>query len=94
MNMMILGIHNKAPTMQEIYVHNALGWLGTDTHVLKFEELLAAVKDLQSDSAFPRPSCEMFYNSASNRLDCPLAVHHLFANPNQINGRTAHPIQI
>lgn len=48
MNMMILGIHNKAPTMQEIYVHNALGWLGTDTHVLKFEDLLAAVKDLDS----------------------------------------------
>ncbi len=43
MNMMILGIHNKAPTMQEIYVHNALGWLGTDTRILKFEDLLAAV---------------------------------------------------
>jgi len=51
MNMMILGIHNKAPTMQEIYVHNAMGWLGTDTHVLKFEDLLAAVKGLDSENA-------------------------------------------
>lgn len=51
MNMMILGIHNKAPTMQEIYVHNALGWLGTDAHILKFEELLAAVKELDSPNA-------------------------------------------
>lgn len=51
MNMMILGIHEKAPTMQEIFLHNAVGWLGTKAELIRFEDLLRHVKDLESDNA-------------------------------------------
>ena len=51
MNMMILGIHEKAPNLKEIFVHNAVGWLGTKAEVIHMEELVAHVKDLDSDAA-------------------------------------------
>jgi hypothetical protein len=51
LNMMIFGIHGKVPTLQEIYLHNAVSWLGTRTRVFRFENLLANVKDLDSASA-------------------------------------------
>ena len=51
LNMMIFGIPEKAPTMQEIYTHNAVSWMGTDTRILKFEELLQHVKALDTDAA-------------------------------------------
>jgi len=51
LNMMILGIHEKAPTMQEIFVHNAVGWLGTKAGIVRFEDLIKHLKDLESDEA-------------------------------------------
>ena len=51
LNMMIFGIHKKVPNMEEIYVHNAVAWLHTDTIVLKFEDLLHAVKNLDEPEA-------------------------------------------
>jgi len=50
-NMMIFGIHDKVPALQEIFLHNAVAWLGTRAQVLHFEDLLAAVRNLESDSA-------------------------------------------
>jgi hypothetical protein len=46
LNMMIFGIHRKVPDMKEIYTHNGVAWMHTDTCVLKFEDLLHAVKNL------------------------------------------------
>ena len=51
MNMMILGIHQKAPNLQEIFLHNAVGWLGTKAEVIRFEDLIRYVKDLDADDA-------------------------------------------
>ncbi len=51
LNMMIFGIHNKAPTMREIYTHNAVSWLGTKVRLLRMEELLAHVRNLDSPKA-------------------------------------------
>lgn len=51
MNMMILGIHEKAPNLQEIYLHNAVGWLGTKAKLVRFEDLITHLKDLESDAA-------------------------------------------
>ncbi len=51
LNMMIFGIHQKAPTMHEIYTHNAVSWLGTSVRLLRMEDLLAHVKDLDSAEA-------------------------------------------
>ena len=51
MNMMILGIHEKAPTMQDIFLNNAIGWLGTKAELVRFEDLIKHLKDLESDAA-------------------------------------------
>ncbi|MDH4049779.1 MAG: hypothetical protein OEW68_09320 [Gammaproteobacteria bacterium] len=51
LNMMILGIHEKAPTLQEIFLHNAIAWLGTKAEIIRFEDLIANLKRLDSDDA-------------------------------------------
>ena len=51
LNMMIFGIHQKAPSMLEIYTHNAVSWLGTSAVVVRFEDLKNCVKKLESDEA-------------------------------------------
>ena len=51
LNMMIFGIYSKAPQMDEIFMHNAAAWMGTQARILKMEELVAAVKDLDSEAA-------------------------------------------
>ena len=54
-NMMIFGIYQKVPNMREIYMHNGVAWMHTDTLVLKFEDLLHAVKNLGE------PETEVFF---------------------------------
>ncbi len=51
MNMMILGIHEKAPSMQDIFLNNAVGWLGTKAELVRFEDLITHLKNLESDAA-------------------------------------------
>ncbi len=51
MNMMIFGIHGSAPSMNEIFTHNAVSWLGTKIRLLRFEDLLQHVKNIDSDEA-------------------------------------------
>lgn len=51
LNMMILGIHNKVPSMREIFLHNAAGWLGTRVRFVRFEDLVAVLADLESGEA-------------------------------------------
>jgi hypothetical protein len=51
MNMMIFGIYDKAPHMQDIYMHNAVAWIGTKAKMLKMEDLVHAVTNLDSDDA-------------------------------------------
>ena len=53
--MMIFGIHNKAPTLNDIFTHNAVSWLGTKAVLLHFEELLRHVKNVDA------PEAEMFF---------------------------------
>jgi hypothetical protein len=51
LNMMIFGIYKKAPSMEETYRHNACAWLGSSTHLVRYEELSAAVKGLDTREA-------------------------------------------
>lgn len=51
LNMMIFGIYEKAPTMLDTYLHNAVAWVGTAARILKMEDLLNAVKNLETDEA-------------------------------------------
>ena len=49
--MMIFGIPEKSPALPDIFTHNAVAWIGTHARILKFEELLKNVKELESDAA-------------------------------------------
>jgi len=51
LNMMIFGIHGKAPSMLDIYTHNAVSWLGTGAHLVRYEELAAHAADLDTPAA-------------------------------------------
>jgi hypothetical protein len=48
LNMMIFGIYGKAPTMNEIFTHNAAAWIGTQARILKMEDLVHAVRNLDT----------------------------------------------
>lgn len=48
LNMMIFGIFQKAPPMYDIYTNNAVAWLGTGAYLVRYEELVAALKTLDS----------------------------------------------
>jgi hypothetical protein len=60
MNMMIFGIHGKAPALNEIFTHNAASWLGTKVTVLRFEDLLHHVRRLDA------PEAEVFFAELLN----------------------------
>ncbi len=45
-SMNIYGIHRKLPGLREIYTFNAAAWLGTDAYIMRYEELVAALRDL------------------------------------------------
>jgi hypothetical protein len=51
LNLMIFGIHGKAPTMEEIFRYNAVSWLGTDCYVIRYEEMVANLKKLDTRQA-------------------------------------------
>jgi hypothetical protein len=51
LNMMIFGIHGKAPSLSEIFTHNAVSWLDTKIRLLRFEDLLHHVKNIDTAEA-------------------------------------------
>jgi hypothetical protein len=51
LNMMILGIHEKAPPLAALFTYNAVAWLGTGAHLVRYEDLIAAVRDLEGEQA-------------------------------------------
>jgi hypothetical protein len=57
LNMMIMGVHQKIPTLLDIYSFNVVAWLGTRATILRFEDMKAAVGDLaaaRSEAFFQR----------------------------------------
>lgn len=48
LNMMIFGIHQKSPALNDIFTHNAAAWLGTGVHLVRYEDMVEAVNDLGS----------------------------------------------
>lgn len=51
LNMMIFGVHDKAPTLQEIFLHNAVSWLGTGARFARYEDLVGNLRELESPAA-------------------------------------------
>ena len=50
-NLVIFGIHRTNPSLKDTYTHNAVAWLGTGVHLVRYEELVAGVSDLESDAS-------------------------------------------
>ena len=50
-NMMIFGIYQKAPTLAEIFTHNAVAWMGTGAKFVKFEDMVFHIKNLDFPEA-------------------------------------------
>ena len=50
-NLMIFGIQGKAMNMRDLFTYNAVGWLGSDCTLVRYEDLVRAVKSLDSDAA-------------------------------------------
>ncbi|WP_411817587.1 hypothetical protein [Hyphococcus sp. DH-69] len=46
LNLMIFGIYQKVPSLLDLYMHNAVAWMGTVNAMVKYEELVAAVKNI------------------------------------------------
>ena len=47
--MMILGIPEKAPPLLTLYTYNAVAWLGTGVHLVRYEELVGSLDDLDGE---------------------------------------------
>lgn len=50
-NMMIFGIHDRTPTLVDMYTHNVAAWLGTRAVLYRYEDILSAVNDLGGQAA-------------------------------------------
>lgn len=51
LSLMIFGIYRKSPPMAHIFTNNAVSWLASDIHVMRYEELVAMLKQLDSGDA-------------------------------------------
>jgi hypothetical protein len=51
LNMMIVGVHAKAPSLMDIYMFNAAAWIGTRAVLVRYEDMIDAVTDLDSRRA-------------------------------------------
>ncbi|RIV85654.1 hypothetical protein [Aurantiacibacter zhengii] len=51
LTMMIFGLPQKLPSLNDIYELNAAAWLGARCHVVKYEELVSYVQDTESSGA-------------------------------------------
>lgn len=51
LNLMIFGIFRKTPSMAEIYNFNAAAWVGTGAYFVRYEDIIANLKQLDSDAA-------------------------------------------
>jgi len=48
LNMMIFGIHNRFPTMEDIFLNNAVAWLGTSIKLVHYEDIIKHLKEIGS----------------------------------------------
>jgi hypothetical protein len=51
LSLMIFGIYQVAPTMEEFYTNNAIAWLGTGIKLVHFEDLVKHVKNIDTPEA-------------------------------------------
>lgn len=66
MNMAIFGVHDRAPSLMDIYTFNAAAWMGTHAVIVRYEDMLHHVKRLDT------PQAESFFRQLFG--DCGIAV--------------------
>jgi len=66
-NMMILGVHQKAPSLLDLYTFNAAAWVGTAAKIVRYEDIIAALRVID------RPEGEAFFRHlfAHTQIDLP-----------------------
>lgn len=65
LNLMIVGIHQKAPALYDIYLNNAAAWLGTGVHVVRYEDLIANLNRIDT------PEGEAFFKDLLDACGIP-----------------------
>ena len=53
MNLMIFGIPGKGPALREAFTFHAVAWLGTGVELVRYEDIVVELKDLEAPSAEP-----------------------------------------
>jgi hypothetical protein len=51
LSLMIFGIHGKAMSLRELFTYNAVAWLGADCAMVRYEDIVGALKDLEGAAA-------------------------------------------
>lgn len=51
LNLMIFGMFQKAPTLYDVFTHNAVAWIGTGAHFVRYEDVIKHLKALDGDDA-------------------------------------------
>jgi len=55
LNMMIMGVHTKAPSLLSVFMFNAVSWYGTNAKFVRYEDLIKNLKNLDG------PDAEVFF---------------------------------
>ena len=50
-NLMIFGVYQQTPPLVEIFTHNAVAWLGTGAHLVRYEDLVHHLKAVDGSKA-------------------------------------------
>jgi hypothetical protein len=50
-NFMIFGIPAKGPAVREVFTFHAVAWMGTGAHLVRYEDIVAHLKDLEAAAA-------------------------------------------
>jgi hypothetical protein len=66
MNMMIFGVHTLFPTMNDIFTNNVVAWLGTSINLVKYEDIILHLKNIDS------PEAEQFFGDLLKIADIDL----------------------
>ena len=57
LNMMIFGIYQKAPTLEDIFTNNGVAWLGTGVTLVRYEDLIENLNKIDS------PEAELYFKN-------------------------------
>ena len=51
LNLVIFGIPGRGPALREVFLFHAVAWLGTGVHMVRYEDIVAHLKNLEAPAA-------------------------------------------